>query len=72
MITPSTAVRYRKVGKGVVQSHECPDGYWCELPPEQGRSHRYAVRFTTGRYRGTTRKIWLADSDITQGQETRP
>ena len=54
-----TKVRYRTVGRAVVEQHTCPDTYPCWRPPSGDPLHQYALRFTTGRYRGTVRNCWV-------------
>ena len=63
-IPDGSKVTYRKVGRGTVQAHSCAAaGYDCSQHQGQGGQHRYAVAFETGRYRGTTREVWLRDSE---------
>ncbi len=68
IIEAGTPVRYRTVGCGIVQSHDCPAGY-CRSEDQTPRpgdqtSHCYRVLFETGKYRGTVRQVWLWESDV--------
>lgn len=60
LIPNGSVAQYRKVGKGTVRFHECP----AERPCEGETIHRYLVHFTTGRYRGTSRQVWLRQGDM--------
>lgn len=57
---PGTPVQYRKVGRGRVTEHACPAERPCTGHVEP--VHRYQVAFETGRYKGTTRQVWVPDS----------
>lgn len=62
MLAAGAKIQYRKVGRGVVQSHACAGiGYDCGQHTGDGGSHRYDVLFETGRYRTTTVAVWLRD-----------
>jgi hypothetical protein len=54
-------VRYRTMGRGIVQEHLCPPERPCDDYVEP--VHRYLVLFQTGRYRGTTRYVWVRDNE---------
>lgn len=58
-----TRVQYRTVGRGVIEQHTCPETYPCWRFLGSGGAHQYAVKFETGRYRGTTRNCWVRNTE---------
>lgn len=66
VISNGSVVRYRTMGKATVRFHECPAEHRCERPGTQ--LHQYLVHFRTGRYAGTSRRVWLAASDVIEGR----
>lgn len=54
-------VQYRKVGRGYVRFHQCPEGYHAEGPKE---THQYLVYFLTGDNKGKSVKVWLKATDV--------
>lgn len=62
IIRNGAKVQYRKVGKGIVRFHECPEGTDESRPT--ATYHRYLVHFYTGRNAGKSRQVWLAVTDV--------
>lgn len=65
VIANGATVQYRKVGRGIIAGHACAGiRYDCSQHQGGGGQHRYAVQFLTGPYRGTTRDLWIRDSEV--------
>jgi hypothetical protein len=65
-LADGTQVRYRTMGTGTIREHACPPERPCGGFVEP--VHRYWVDFTTGRYAGTERLVWVRDDEALPGQ----